>query len=137
VTETPIRTATPTPTTSAASRSSETDSTAIDDDITLTATDFDFSSKRVTAKPGKLHIDLENAGGVPHDLVIVRTDASPGALKVAGGRVSTAGEVGEIKPTPAATEKQQTFHLAAGHYVFFCDEPGHYARGMRGELIVK
>ena len=105
---------------------------------TLTSTEFKFSASAVDAPAGKLKITLDNAGKIEHELVLLKTSATPGALKVAAdGRVSEAASVGEVSETKSGVAKSTTFDLKPGRYVYVCNIPGHYAQGMRGVLVVK
>jgi plastocyanin len=104
---------------------------------TVTATEFAFSPTTIDAKAGKLTITLKNAGKFDHELVVLKTDAAPDALKVSGGQVSQAGGLGEIEHTKSGAQNSKTFDLQPGNYVYFCNIPGHYANGMRGRITVR
>jgi uncharacterized cupredoxin-like copper-binding protein len=104
---------------------------------TVTATDLKFSAPEIHARAGKVRLTLDNAGKVEHELIVLRTNADPAALKAgASGRVSEAASIGEISETAQGASKSATFALKPGRYVFVCNIPGHYAGGMRGALVV-
>lgn len=75
-----------------------------------------FASKLATAPAGPLTIELDNASGVPHNIVI---DGKGKTQTIPKGRSS-------FKVT-----------LAAGSYDFYCSVPGHREAGMVGKLTVK
>jgi uncharacterized cupredoxin-like copper-binding protein len=105
---------------------------------TVKSTEFKFSAAAIDAPAGKLTLTLDNAGKIEHELVLLRTSAAPGALKVAAnGRVSEAASVGEVSEIKSGVSKATTFDLKPGRYVYVCNIPGHYAQGMRGALVVK
>jgi uncharacterized cupredoxin-like copper-binding protein len=105
---------------------------------TVQSTEFKFSASAIDAPAGKLTLTLKNAGAVEHELVLLKTSAAPGALKVAAsGRVSEAASVGEVSEIKTGVSKSTTFDLKAGRYVYVCNIPGHYSQGMRGVLVVK
>ena len=105
---------------------------------TVTATDFTFSAAAIDARAGKLRLTLHNAGKVEHEFVLLKTTASPGALRVSGsGRVSEAASVGEVSEIEPGVTKSTTFDLKPGRYVYVCNIPGHYASGMSGPLVVR
>jgi uncharacterized cupredoxin-like copper-binding protein len=105
---------------------------------TVTATDFKFSASEIHAPAGKIELMLHNAGKVEHELVLLKTSASPTSLKVAAsGRVSEAATVGEVSEIKPGVSKSTTFNLKPGRYVYVCNIPGHYASGMSGVLVVK
>jgi uncharacterized cupredoxin-like copper-binding protein len=105
----------------------------------VTATDFKFSASAIDAPAGKLKLTLTNSGSIPHELVLLKTSAAPGSLKVvaASERVSEAASVGEVSEIKAGISKSTTFDLKPGRYVYVCNIPGHYAAGMHGALVVK
>lgn len=116
-------------------------STAVDASsgkITVDSTEWGFSAPEIDAKPGKLTVTLDNTGKVVHELVLLKSDAAPGALKVGSqGRVSESASVGEVSELKPGASKSTTFNLKPGRYVYVCNIPGHYASGMRGVLVVK
>jgi uncharacterized cupredoxin-like copper-binding protein len=105
--------------------------------VSVTATEYAFTPRILRAKAGMVRIELKNRGKVRHELVIIRTSKSPGALKVTKGRVSEKSSVGEIGETQAGATTTTTFDLKKGTYVFVCNIKGHYADGMRGRLTVR
>jgi plastocyanin len=105
---------------------------------TLTSSEYAFSAPEIDARPGKLTLTLANTGAIVHELVLLRSSASPGSLKVAAsGRVSERASVGEVSETRSGAAAATTFTLKAGRYIYVCNLPGHYASGMRGRLVVK
>jgi plastocyanin len=105
--------------------------------ITVDATEYAFDPKAMTAGAGKLAITLDNKGKVPHELVVLKSDAAPDSLPVSDGRVSEDDAVGEVSETDGGATKAKTFDLKAGKYVYVCNIPGHYSDGMYGSLVVK
>jgi uncharacterized cupredoxin-like copper-binding protein len=105
---------------------------------TVTSTEFKFSASAIDAPAGKLRLTLDNSGKIEHELVLLKTSAAPGSLKVAAnGRVSEAASVGEVSEIKSGVSKSTTFDLKPGRYVYVCNIPGHYGQGMRGALVVK
>ena len=105
--------------------------------MTVGMGDYRFSPASLTARAGKLVITARNTGRQEHELVLLRTDAAPGAIPVSGGKASESDSVGEIPEQKPGTSGTHTFKLQPGKYVFLCNVDGHYARGMRGSLVVK
>jgi plastocyanin len=104
---------------------------------TVSAKEFSFSVGTVDARAGRLRLTLRNRGTVPHELVLLRTDAAATTLPGRGGRVSEATAVGRVPLTDAGSSRSATFSLKAGKYLFVCNVVGHYASGMRGRLVVR
>jgi uncharacterized cupredoxin-like copper-binding protein len=106
--------------------------------VTVTSTEFRFSAPQIDARPGKLTLTLDNAGSIVHELVLLKSSAAPGSLKVAAnGRVSEATSVGEVSELKSHATNSTTFDLKPGRYIYVCNLPGHYANGMHGLLVVK
>ncbi|MEA2139885.1 MAG: hypothetical protein QOG56_3035 [Solirubrobacteraceae bacterium] len=105
--------------------------------LAVTASEFAFDPSTLAAKPGKLTITMKNAGKDGHELVVLRTATKADGLKVSGGRVSEKDAIGEIGDTAGGASKSATFDLEAGTYVYVCNIPGHYGKGMRGTLTVR
>lgn len=82
---------------------------------------LEFTSKRETAKAGKVTIDFTNSSGIPHDVVI--EDSS-------GKTVAQVPKTGEGSESTVA-------NLKPGTYTYFCSVPGHREAGMEGTLTVK
>ena len=104
---------------------------------TVSSTDYRFSAAAIDAPAGKLEVTLANHGAIAHELVLLKTSAAPGSLKVAAnGRVSESASVGEVSEIKSGISKSTTFDLEPGRYVYVCNIPGHYASGMHGALVV-
>lgn len=112
--------------------------------LQIKMSDFSFKPGNPTAKPGATTITAPNVGSVEHELVLFRTDMNPAKLPTeANGGVDEekldkiAEEAGEIADVEPGDSKSEEFDLKPGHYVMFCNVPGHYAQGMYGTLTVK
>lgn len=114
----------------------------------------EYLLKSIEAKPGqKMKIVMHNysklpAGAMSHDWVLLKMNAN--ASKVAN-KSTQAKSNGYIAPSvtdeiiahtdmvSGGQTSSVTFTVPkkAGSYEFICTFPGHYAAGMKGELIVK
>ncbi len=92
-----------------------------------------------TVPAGEVTFNVENAGAIPHELVVVRSDLAEGALPVADGRVveSEIDIAGEVEEFAAGTTESATFTLEAGSYVLICNIPAHYTQGMHTAFTVE
>ena len=109
-----------------------------DGGLTVASTEYAFAPAALSAKAGKVKITLDNKGAIPHELIVLKTSAAPGSLKVGSDqRVSEKGSVGEVSEIPGGKTKTSTIDLKPGKYVYVCNIPTHYADGMRGTLTVK
>ncbi|OAJ54036.1 hypothetical protein A6V36_11340 [Paraburkholderia ginsengiterrae] len=91
-------------------------------------------------RTGRVTIDVRNAAdnNMEHELVVLKTDLSDGALPVSKGTVPEhkLSKVGEVEDIGPGKSKHASFKLAPGHYVLICNKPGHYTAGMHTELAV-
>ncbi len=78
-----------------------------------------FDKTSLTAKAGKVTLEMENPSEIPH------------AVAIKGNGVDVDGKtVGNGETSTASTD------LKAGTYTFYCPVPGHEAAGMKGTLTV-
>ena len=104
--------------------------------------EWHVSADPIFVSPGEITFNTSNEGGLPHELVVLRTDIGAGSLPVSDAKVdlAAAGEViGEIETDmlPAGGSASATFNLPAGNYVLLCNVPAHYEQGMRSAFGVQ
>jgi uncharacterized cupredoxin-like copper-binding protein len=93
---------------------------------------------------GPVTFTATNGGTMDHEFVVLRTktaaaDIPVGSFEGEQGRINedTAGtNVGETGDLIAGSTKTLTIDLKPGHYVFFCNLPGHYESGMHVDVTV-
>lgn len=78
-----------------------------------------FDTTNLTAKAGKVTVDLANPSPVPH------------AIAVEGNGVDKDGETAST-----GGHSTLTVTLKPGTYTYYCPVPGHEAAGMKGTLTV-
>src|SRR3954452_16623506 len=105
--------------------------------LTIRMSEFAFDPKDSSAKAGKVTITAPNDGQTVHELVVLKTDASPASLPKKGGKIDESKSVGEIADVGPGATKKKTLDLAAGKYAIVCALPGHYEGGMYGSITVK
>jgi plastocyanin len=79
-----------------------------------------FDKTELTAKAGKVTIDLDNPSDVPH------------AIEIEGNGVEEEG-----KTVGKGAKSTATADLKAGTYDFYCPVGNHRAAGMEGKLTVE
>jgi len=104
-------------------------------------TEFHITLGGTVLEAGKVNFAVTNAGTIGHEFVIKRTDLPDNSLPLkADGTIdeeaAELGEVGEVEVPKVLTTDPLTLSLTPGHYVFFCNIPGHYAGGMHGSFTV-
>jgi plastocyanin len=78
-----------------------------------------FDKTSLTAKAGKVTLDMSNPSQIPHAVAIKGNGVDVDGKTVGNGENSTASA--DLKP---------------GTYTFYCPVPGHEAAGMKGTLTV-
>ena len=78
-----------------------------------------FDKSSLTAKAGKVTLEMENPSQVPHAVAIKGNGVDVDGKTIGNGETSTASA--DLKP---------------GTYTFYCPVPGHEAAGMKGTLTV-
>ena len=99
---------------------------------TSTPGNWSFDKKSLTAKAGKVTIELHNDSGLGHN-VRVHTGKccfKPGYKDLGGTPVIGATDSDKRDSIRA------TLNLKPGTYTFLCSIPGHYQTGQHGTLIV-
>jgi uncharacterized cupredoxin-like copper-binding protein len=101
--------------------------------------EFSITLGSATVTAGPTAFDVKNDGAIAHEFVVAKTDLAPDKLPQASGEVDEGGitSLGEVEDVAPGTTKSFTADLTAGHYVVFCNIPGHYAAGMHAELVVR
>lgn len=107
-------------------------------DVTLHTNSIELATHDV--KAGRITLDIKNAANnnMEHELVVLKTNLSDGALPVGKGQVleHQLKKIGEVEDIAPGKSKRASFNLAPGHYALICNKPGHYAAGMHTALVV-
>jgi uncharacterized cupredoxin-like copper-binding protein len=117
---------------SAAAKAPEEPTTVLKISDTSKPGDWSFDTKKLTAKAGKVTIELHNDSGLGHN-VRVHTGKcrfKPGYKDVGGTAVIGATD-SDMRDTVRAS-----LDLKPGTYTFLCAIPGHFQAGQRGTLVV-
>jgi uncharacterized cupredoxin-like copper-binding protein len=106
--------------------------------ITVNLTEYKITASPDTAPAGHVMFDVANAGAIPHEFVVLKTDTPAGKL-LKGSRADESGNVGELseKQLTVGAKKDLTLDLKSGHYALICNLPGHYQGGMHLDFTVK
>ena len=113
--------------------------------LTIGMSDYAFTPNDGTTNAGMVTISAPNQGQLPHELVLFKTNKSPGSLPtLSNGEVDEEGleasgveSPGEIEDVGPGETKSAALKLTPGKYVMICNLPGHYKQGMYGTLTVK
>jgi len=116
-----------------------------DDDeggVAVTLADYSVTASPASAEPGEVTFDVRNSAGQVHEFVVAKTDLEADALPTGDdGDVEEEGSdvmsvVDEIEDLAGGDDRELTVTLEAGHYVLFCNLPGHYRQGMSTDFEV-
>ena len=99
--------------------------------------EFSVTPNVPQAAAGKVTFNVQNAGQVPHEFVVLRTDKKASDLLNKSGEADEGGNVGEIGDLQPGQAKHVTLKLSAGHYALICNLPGHYKAGQYADFNVK
>jgi uncharacterized cupredoxin-like copper-binding protein len=104
--------------------------------IDLTLKQFSVNPTATQAPAGRVTFNVTNAGSIPHEMVVLRTD-KPAASLLNGARADETGNVGETGDMLPGATKKLSLNLKAGHYALICNLPGHYSAGQHIDFAVK
>ncbi len=110
-------------------------------DIEVELAEWRVNLRPVTTPRGGTLLLAGNSGRTVHDLIVLRTEQPPGALRTRGGRADTSApeveRVGAIEPFQPGGSRALTVDLESGRYVLICNVGGHYPAGMHAGLVVR
>ena len=116
--------------------------------------DMKYNLTTIEAKPGEtIHVVLKNTGTVPkiamaHNFVLLALTADPNEFSKAAMMAQAtdyvpASEKAKILASTKLAGPGETVEVSfkvpakAGSYPYLCSFPGHYAAGMKGNVVVK
>lgn len=105
--------------------------------VSVLIKEWSFKASAPTVAAGKVTFVVRNAGKMPHEFLILRTDTPAKALKMRGLKAVETGAKGRIRAFAAGSVKRLTVNLAPGKYVLLCNMPGHYKAGQAIGFVVK
>jgi uncharacterized cupredoxin-like copper-binding protein len=120
--------------TAQASAASSPSATTTEGVIGTLLTEFDITLSAPSASAGEVVFEVRNAGALPHEVILVRTELDAAALPVDEGAVDEdeLEIVTEVRDLAAGDSATMTAELEAGHYVLICNLSGHYESGVNG-----
>ncbi len=112
-------------------------------DVVARLEDFEIHLSSSRVHDGRVVIGMQNDGPTVHELVVARTDRPADNLPIGADGLSVAEEaprfrvLGEDENVLLDEQAALELTLAPGHYVLFCNLPGHYLGGMHVDLEVE
>lgn len=113
--------------------------------VSVTLQQWSVNPSTTTIPAGPVTFAVTNQGTKKHEFVVLKTDTPAADIPIVSfegekDRINedTAGtNVGETGDLAPGSSKTLTIDLQPGHYVFFCNLPGHYRKGMRIDVTVQ
>ncbi len=107
--------------------------------VSASLTEGSITLDATTVPAGEVTFNVANVGTFEHEFVIIATDLAQDQLPVKGGEVDedAVDVVSEIEGLQPGKDGNLSVDLPAGHYVIFCNLPGHYLAGMHTEITVQ
>ncbi|WP_164689295.1 plastocyanin/azurin family copper-binding protein [Herpetosiphon llansteffanensis] len=106
------------------------------------AASMTFAETELSANAGEVTVSFNNAGTLPHNLVIVKPGEEQKAVDSAVANApdftpSADLVLGTTKTINGGETASVSATLEPGTYSYICAYPGHFASGMKGTLTVK
>lgn len=96
--------------------------------IKVALAEYSLKPTPAEAKAGKVTFDVENAGAMNHEFIVIKTDKKAADL-LKGEEADEKGSVDEIGDIEAGKSAKLSVKLKPGHYALICNLPGHYMPG--------
>jgi uncharacterized cupredoxin-like copper-binding protein len=108
--------------------------------VSAKETEFKIELASSTAPAGSVTFQINNAGTIVHEFVVMKTDLAADKLPVDPGKGVVSEEtpglsvVDEVEDIAVGASPTLTVDLPASHYVVICNIPGHYTGGMHADF---
>jgi len=105
--------------------------------------DFKVRQDAAVVPSGNVSFRILNQGPTTHQLIVVRTDRAPDKLPLQRDGLTVNEDapgidlLDEVGGLDIDDRQTLVLHLAAGHYVLYCNLEGHYLGGMHAALTVR
>ncbi|MGI8593457.1 MAG: hypothetical protein ACR2ML_03655 [Solirubrobacteraceae bacterium] len=102
--------------------------------VKVAEAEYSLKPTPATGKAGEVTFDVENAGSVKHEFVVIKTDKKANELLKGdeADEQGTVDEIGDIEPGKSA---ELAVKLEPGHYALICNLPGHYMPGGKPGML--
>ena len=102
--------------------------------VNVTIADGSMQLDQSTVPAGPVTFQVSVVGNLDHEIQVIKTRLDPKSLPAGmePGVVDEAAvgdKAGEIEDIVADSPLMDTFQMASGRFVVFCNVPGHYAKG--------
>jgi uncharacterized cupredoxin-like copper-binding protein len=108
--------------------------------VKVTERDFGISVTKYV-RAGEVTLSVTNRGPDTHELIVVRSNGRPLALRSDGLTIDEtrieSRKVGSLEGAGPHITRTLRVHLTPGRYVLLCNMAGHYLGGMHSVLVVR
>lgn len=107
--------------------------TAVKATVAVTLKEFSVTPAQTSVAAGEITFAVQNAGAIPHEFVVVKSDLAPDALPQVNQKVVDVAKVqvvAETEPFDSGKKQELTAELQPGRYVLLCNVASHYISGM-------
>ena len=108
--------------------------------VAVTLDDYAIQPAVTTATPGEVTFTIDNAGATEHEMVVIQTDVAIADMAVekheTDEEAAGMNPIGEVEGVQPGETTSLVLTLTAGNYVFLCNLPNHFERGMATEFQV-
>jgi uncharacterized cupredoxin-like copper-binding protein len=114
----------------------------VETDLTADVKEWSISLSGASTAAGEVAFGLTNAGNIPHEFIVVRSELSGEGLQAqvdaATSRLdeTTLDAIGEQPEFSPGETKTLTLSLEPGRYVVLCNIAGHFSSGMYADLEI-
>jgi len=105
--------------------------------VKVTLSEWKLVPSAMSVAAGKVTFQVQNAGKVQHEFVVLRTDEHHHRIQVKQGKAVEKGRQGEIPKVAPGQARSLTLSLKPGKYVLICNLLGHYKAGQYAALRVR
>lgn len=115
---------------------------AVVTDLTAEVKEWEITLSDVSTATGEVTFSLTNAGNIPHEFIVVRSEISgeelrsqidPATSRLNEDGLDAVGEQSEFSP---GETKMLTLSLEPGNYVALCNVAGHFGSGMHADFEI-
>ncbi|MGZ5214560.1 MAG: cupredoxin domain-containing protein [Actinomycetota bacterium] len=108
--------------------------------VAVTLHDYKIEPAVTTVSAGEVTFTIENVGATEHEMVVIRTDVAIADMAVEGHETNEEAPgmtpIGEVEDVQPGESTDLVLTLESGRYVFLCNLPKHFERGMVTEFEV-
>jgi uncharacterized cupredoxin-like copper-binding protein len=103
-------------------------------DVAVTLDDYAIRPEPTTVPAGDVTFHVGNLGATKHEMVVIRTDVDPDTIEVEDHEIDEEAPgmtpIGEVEDVEPGASADLALTLEAGRYIFVCNLPKHFERGM-------